>query len=462
MNQTHLFFFIAALVCALFAARPVAAQDISEDSLRRAPAFARYADLYRNPLAVLKLEVSTGGRVPETIDTARNLRALTIRGGDYPNTELIQLPFAVYNLIYLERLTIENTGLRKLAPEIGNLKRLRYLNVRKNPDLARLPEAVGNLPELRALVAGETPLPNNLSECASLRRLETASDDFPPLPQLETLVYSGRKVPGALGASANLKSATFTHPEINLSSVFDFLLECDSLEHVAFHAEAADRRAWEKLSRMTTVTHLEVVAPKGLPADVTDLTLLRRVTLKDIFCLQEKPCGYIFDPLVQMDFLETLTLNNYATDIRRLKNLRRVEILNSADLNVLDFEALRKQLAALPKLDSLNLMGTKLDRAQNVRFDGLKRLRYLNLAYTGLPEDGEIWNSLHDLDSLKTLALSTDDLGAGKLAPALLEMKQLEKLVVYNRRPENKLLLLDQQKAVVRKSLPDCEVVFYQ
>lgn len=453
---------LAACVGLLAFAAPAAAQEISEDSLRRAPTYTRYADLFRDPISVLKLEVTTPERAPEALGQAANLRELTIRGEGGRNIELVELPPAAYTLPHLEKLTIENTGLQTISPAIDSLRQLEVLILRDNPDLKQLPEALGKLPLLRTLAAGDAALPASLGELDSLRALETSRPDFPPLPQLDSLVYSGKKVPAALGACPGLKSAAFLHPKINLSDAFDFLLELDDLESVAFHAEAADRRAWEKLSRMTSVTKLEVVSPQGLPADITDLPLLRQVVLTDAFCLQEEACKYIFNPLVEMDFIETLTLNNYATEIHRLKNLRRVEIVNSADLNVLDFTGLHAQLVSLPKLEALSLKGTRLDGARNVRLDSLPRLRELNLAYTLLPEDGELWNQLLGLDSLKTLILSTDDLGAGKLAPGLLEMKQLEKLVVYNKRGKNKLLFVEQQKAQLRKRLPDCEVIFYQ
>ena len=95
------------------------------------------------------------------------LESLLIHRDDTLN----EIPDTLSNLVNLEELDLYDTGITKLPPDIGKLKKLKYLNLSYCNNLLELPEEVGNLINLKELDirdSGIKKLPNTLSNLVNL------------------------------------------------------------------------------------------------------------------------------------------------------------------------------------------------------------------------------------------------------------------------------------------------------
>uniref|UniRef100_A0A182WFJ2 Ig-like domain-containing protein n=1 Tax=Anopheles minimus TaxID=112268 RepID=A0A182WFJ2_9DIPT len=148
VNQNQIYILPSTVFSAL---RSLRSLDLSNNLMRSLPnsIFASQRSLVRLHLDATNLESLSNwvSRNNHTVnkDILRNLRYLSIRN----NTRLKEIEPCVFrNVPNLETLLLSNNRLTSLPKEIGELRRLRYLDVGSN-DIMYIPEQIRTLHELQ-------------------------------------------------------------------------------------------------------------------------------------------------------------------------------------------------------------------------------------------------------------------------------------------------------------------------
>lgn len=431
----------------------------ADSSLVEAKTHVRYASTSQNADRVLKVSLFEPGKLPPDLERLKGLRLLEVYAPDRMLT-FQQLPDGLWKLQNLQYLRLSETSLDSLPPQISQLTALRVLQLPNNPLLKELPAAIGFLPNLEELDAGQSALPNNLARAPRLRLLHTNAERLPLLPHLETLFYGGVRLPDAVLALPNLRAVHLSAAAWPVHLSMKTLMNLPTLEELSFDATRADRYAWEHVSRMIGLRKLTVRHVKYLTEDIQNLNQLTEIAILQTPCATPGSCGPVFGPLAPLPRLEALTVNHLGDNLDTLKQLRTLRLIDCPDLKSGDFKRLSAQLRRLPKLEKLDLRGSDLSGARNVSFDSLATLRSLDLTDTRLPYSEAVWKSLRGLQTLRSLALSADELGVAQCAEELAGMSQLRELTILTREGERRQVLSPDCEERVRKALPKCKVVF--
>lgn len=125
-------------------------------------------------------------RIPPSIGNLRKLRVL-----DLEENRLEQLPNEVGFLRELQRLIVQANQLTSIPRAIGHLSNLIYLSFGEN-NIAYIPEEIGTLENLESLYINDNPSLHNLPfELALCSNLQIMSIENCPLSQIPAEIVGG-------------------------------------------------------------------------------------------------------------------------------------------------------------------------------------------------------------------------------------------------------------------------------
>jgi len=136
-----------------------------------------------------KLENLTKFHVPEGVNTLptvmgdmKSLRELFVEN----NQRMTSIPDFVYSLNRLEALSFSGTKIYQVSPEIGRLKRLKFLSFR-NCQLSTIPENLFELPRLQWIDLSGNMIKSVPEKLGSLAQLELINFESSPLTEQSLL-----------------------------------------------------------------------------------------------------------------------------------------------------------------------------------------------------------------------------------------------------------------------------------
>lgn len=142
-------------------------------------------------------------------------------------SEGTSIPSAIGKLSNLTMLYITITNIKKLPPEIGDLRQLQKLFLTGNPDLTTIPVSVAKLENLTNILLSKNPrlnIPDSLFSHQTLEHITVADGKLTGIPktilQLKNLKYLSlshvrlNKIPGQIGNLSSLQTLDLTNNEI--------------------------------------------------------------------------------------------------------------------------------------------------------------------------------------------------------------------------------------------------------
>jgi leucine-rich repeat protein SHOC2 len=171
------------------------------------------------PLTGLNLQCPKLEALP---DSFANLK--TIKRFSFTLCNLTAIPGYIYDWTNLEEfeLSMANsfqgpyTKLKTIPKNIGNLRKLRYLNL-GGGSITKIPDSLGNCPLIHLNLSGDFSIvPETMGNCKNLKRVFIDSDKLTALPEsfcklqaLEELrlnTFALKALPSAFGSLSSLKS----------------------------------------------------------------------------------------------------------------------------------------------------------------------------------------------------------------------------------------------------------------
>ncbi|KAJ9548435.1 hypothetical protein OSB04_020978 [Centaurea solstitialis] len=328
-------------------------------------------------LQLLALFNPTIKSLPEPLLMMKSLRVLVLRGCEF--LQNVKLPFD--DLLVLE--ISGATSLKKIPFKFfKNMPKLQSLNLSKLP-ITSLPSSICRLTELRWLI---------IKDCPSLKKLGTLAD----LKHLKVLDLSGNTSLASIDKNfvelRELRSLNLSNTMLPTTPI---LKNSEELKHLLV-------RSCPDLGRsrgLTSLTNLQTLDISGstLFEDFHDLSLESLVSLKTLDLSGTN--------------LDLLPSNIGSPRYLNLKGCTRLKELSCTE--------------PLLHLEILDVSGSKnLDKINEELFNGMKRLRVLNLSETNVA----VLPSVSNLSDLRELLLS----GCASLVrlPTLESVTKLEVLDV--------------------------------
>jgi Leucine-rich repeat (LRR) protein len=311
-------------------------------------------------------------------------------------------------------LRLSSNGLAgRLPSELSGLTRLRVLDLRSNALEGAIPAEIGQLSGLEILdlayngLSGE--IPRGLGRLGLLRVLS-----------LEHNALAG--VPVGLGRLASLTSLNLSFNLIG--GLPDDLARLTRLRSL----RVRDGRLPEIPAVVFALRSLETLdlsgnpmAGTGLSEEIGNLDRLVRLACAGCGLTGPLPAG-----LASLTRMEELDLGSNAFDsLPDLGALQGLRVLRLA-WNRLDGDM--PDLAGLSSLEALDLSGNPFTPGPLPEWQGLQRLRELELRGTG--RTGEIPGWLPDLERLAWLDLAENPFDAGPVPAFFVEMTRLRRLLL--------------------------------
>lgn len=160
-------------------------EEILEISdLSKVKVYKSVAEAIHTQDRVYRLDLS-GQEMKKLSKKLKKLRFLQeIKLSDNPNLDIVQVLSVLKSLNHLVDLNLSNCNLNILPPEIGKLKRLKYL-VLDNNNLEYLPQEIGGLDDLKILFIRSNHLlvlPNSIETLSNLTDLLLQRNNLIKLP----------------------------------------------------------------------------------------------------------------------------------------------------------------------------------------------------------------------------------------------------------------------------------------
>ncbi len=318
----------------------------------------------------------------------------------FSNSLTGSIPAALGDLTKLKYLNLTNNSLTGPIPaELGNLTKLETLDLRDNKEnrngglTGSIPAELGDLTNLKELNLFNNSLtgsiPAELGNLDSLKHLALYNNSL-----------TG-SIPAELGDLTNLKELNLFNNSLT-GSIPAELGNLDSLKHLALYNNSLTGSIPAELGDLDSLKHLNLFNNSltgSIPAELGDLTNLNRLVLNS----------------------NALT-GSIPAELGDLTNLEELH-LNSNSLT----RSIPAELGDLTNLQFLYLNRNDLTGSIPAELGDLDSLKYLDLSDNSL--SGSIPAKLGDLDSLKYLYLNRNDL-TGSIPAEFINLSELEYLRV--------------------------------
>lgn len=398
-------------------------------------------------LKELHLKSNTLKQLPPEIGSLSNLTILSISGDS-----LIGIPPKIGELIKLKEFYLSGYKLTHLPPEIGKLKNLRTLSINQT-NIKQLPGETGNLKNLT-------------SALLSQNRLITLPPETGRLKKLTHLDLQGNQLtelPSEIGQLNHLTELNlFGNYNLKLSTLFNAFAEYQKPIEMDGNYDAYNKDSAKLFIKMPD-KYL------NLPPEIGKVKTLTKLSLFNSDITNLPPEIGNLENLTDL-YLAQNKISSLPKEIGRLKSLITLNLFENPISDV------PKEIKKLKNLEKLTLTVTQASVFSN-ELGKLKNLKFLNIGTFAfdietipefvfeLPEIEtlEIYLSknfklkqelikLQNLTNLKQLALE-----AGNLKTLPEEIKLLKNLKQLNLGWNN---FSEQEKAKIKKMLPDCDVYF--
>ena len=317
-------------------------------------------------------------------------------------------------------LALPERGIEGVFPaELGNLPRLRLLNLGRNSFTGKIPAELGRLNRLQSLILEENrfhgTLPVELAELESLRELRISFNNI------------GGEIPAFLADLVNLEDLSIASNSLT-GEIPPELGRLTNLRVIWLAGNGLTGRIPPELGNLSNLEVLDL-ASNGLtgeiPPELGDLSNLQRLGLgRNAFT------GEIPLELTSLTNLKDLYLydNNLTgkipTELTRLPDLKDIWLSN----NQLTGE-IPSELGSIVNLKALRLRRNQLHGEIPPQLGNLSLLERLDLGINQL--HGGIPTELGNLSNLTELLLDRNDL-TGKIPSALGKLSDLEELFLYD------------------------------
>lgn len=374
-------------------------------------------------------------KVPSYVFELTNLEELSLAY----NTNLTALPKEIGNLKKLKILELQSTSIKSLPLEIGELDSLEELHLSRNMDWDKVFDVLAKCKNLKTISwwdAGLKEMPKSIVKCQNIQCIDLKNNfDLDYAKEFKTLSSLMNLKEITIGINADKMPA-----EINLLRSLK-ILNIENCEIRELSGEIASLKNLEQLHikycrgirslppQMRTCTRLQNVSLYSLDEHFDfagSLNLLSNCDLRYLDLSQNWRLKKIPDAVFRFKNLEYLGLNIYETDSipRQIGNLQKLKeiVLGPTNFKFLPFE--------FGKLSSLK----KIDLSGRVDFD-----------YE------QVFSVLSQLDSLEEINI---DWGEQKIPDSIANLKHLKRVVVTNY-PRN---LLDMDR--LKRLAPQCEFIY--
>ncbi len=419
MRIIYLIVCLVAWSIASIAQTPVLVSDYQSTT------FYNWQDAIQNAKTAKTLDLS-GWRLaelPEAIGGLKNLVHL-----DLSNNPIQQLPSSFSNLQNLESITMKNAWMMEVNPffeQLTKLSKLQQLDL-EGMKLMYLPRDLGQLRGVQQL---------NLAD----NDLEELSKEFYFLEGLKTLDLSNnklKKLSKKLRFLSTLTSLDLSfNDELKTPKDVKYLEELVSLKTLKWQGK---KRFFEVISRLPNLEFLdlshgtfsdfylaETEQLKTIHLNYCDKldfrsTFKRLKKAKNLSTLEIRHNQPIIARgLGQLKSLEYLVmsgqqLEKIPTDLKHLKNLRKIDLINSISM---DWSSAFRQLAKVSNLEILVLTSCKINKLPT-SVGLLKNIKHLYLNANQLTDLPKSFYQLTQLESLNLYGNSLEESTLKKLRAA--------------------------------------------
>ncbi|KAF8378244.1 hypothetical protein HHK36_029583 [Tetracentron sinense] len=346
---------------------------------------------------------SNSKNIPPNLNTLpiRSLFMFTIKDLSEVGWESLKLVF--YGVKLLRVLDLEETNIKCLPDEIGDLIHLRYLGLKKT-GLTELPESLSNLRNLQTLdirwCGKLTALPSGILKIPGLRHLK----------MFKNIGVCGLKVPSGIGRMKNLQTFTGLHAGDGIAGELGSLIQLRRLG-VMDVAENVASELCASIMKMESLLSLSLQAKSSFPVrTLPPLEPFSPPPLIRKLCL-EGGLGKIPKWLGLMGSLTNLRLGfshlseNPALVLQLLPNLKNLSLWQAHDAKQIGKEFCG--VGGFPKLEILSIASHVLEEWTELEEGALPSLKYLHfhncLKLRMLPEGLQSVTTLQQLDLLPLL-----------------------------------------------------------
>jgi len=390
--------------------------------------------------SVYKMTLENPGNLPESFGEFYKLQELYIFGNDW-DWNFKTLPNSFYNLKNLTKLSISNTDLNFISPEIVNLENLTELDVAGVP----LPPEMKNMKRLKVLYVYKL-------------------DTIPEIQSLEHLILSfwsdTIKFPVGFDKLINLKKLT-----INTSSAkYDpdefkrTIAKLHQLEKLEFQnpyieANISDEvlmSAFENLKNLKSVNLASIYFHSEA---VKYLANVENLTVQGIGCLDDESRKKCYETIANLPELKTYTTSFNKEDVPYYHLFTNLSI-NHEEWSSLS--SIDPDILLLSKIKGLRYLKLQLNSAY---LDSLVYVKELDLTRINAVYNLQnLFTELSKMTSLEKLYLSNNLLTEYPEETKLLQ--QLKVLEISNYQHGMFDAMTDEQKAKLQKMLPNCRIIY--
>lgn len=369
---------------------------------------------------------------------------------------LQQLSDSFGNFPNLKYLSISKTGLQKLPTGIGQLNRLRTLQLKFNESLIQLPTSIGRLSQLRHLIAPYNnlgpELPESIGALGKLQRLELQYNKLNSLPpsigDLQQLIYLNLEnndllfLPPEIGQLKKLEVLILNDND-EIAELPKTIGQLHRLRHLDLSSMNALASLPESIAELERLEYLNISSPKlkDLPTGIKDLTQLDTLHIQYD---KDADLDIIFQNL---NALKWLSLTYYTLFDQQPPPIQGIQYLDSLVnlrfIGEFDFSTLVSQVNGLSNLKQLSISHCNSIKKLPMNVGKLDQLE--RLAIIAIDSLISVPKSIGELSGLKALVIRWNP-QLQKLPSSLTRLTALREL----RLPGNALVALPKDIGVLK------------